>query len=48
MNFQCSGEDYVDIGGASNLDPSQMDVKETICGREPDPAEMVRKSEGYF
>ena len=40
--FQCSHGDYVDIGGASNLDPSQMDVKETFCGREPEPAKMVR------
>jgi len=36
----CSNEDYVDIGGASNLDPSLMDIKETICGREPEPAKM--------
>ena len=43
-NLQCSNEDYVDIGGASHLDPSLMDIKETICGREPAPAKMVCKS----
>jgi len=36
----CEGEDYVDIGGASTLDPSQMEVKERICGFEPRPAKM--------
>ena len=46
--FQCSHGDYVDIGGASNLDPSQMDVKETFCGREPEPAKMVRNLRFIF
>jgi len=40
LTSMCSHGDYVDIGGASNLDPSQMDVKETFCGREPEPAKM--------
>lgn len=34
----CIGTDYVDIGGTSTLDPSDMEVKENICGREPEPA----------
>jgi len=36
----CSSEDYMDVGGASNLDPARMEVKESICGREPEPAKM--------
>jgi len=36
--FQCFGTDYVDIGGTSTLDPTNMEVKENICGREPEPA----------
>ena len=33
----------MDVGGASNLDPARMEVKESICGREPEPAKMVSK-----
>jgi len=40
LSSRCSREDYVDIGGSSNLDPSLMDVKETFCGKEPEPAKM--------
>lgn len=39
--FQCFGTDYVDIGGTSTLDPTNMEVKENICGREPEPAKKV-------
>ena len=34
----CFGSDYVDIGGSSTLDPSLLEVKESICGKEPRPA----------
>ena len=35
------GEDYMDIGGSSTLDPTYMEVKESICGREPHAARQV-------
>lgn len=38
LESPCFGSDFVEIGGASNLDPSQMEEKESICGRQPTPA----------
>ena len=46
--FQCFGTDYVDIGGTSTLDPTNMEVKENICGREPEPAKKVMSPKGSF
>ena len=46
--FQCFGTDYVDIGGTSTLDPTNMEVKENICGREPEPAKKVMSPNGYL
>ena len=31
----------MDIGGSSTLDPTYMEVKESICGREPHAARQV-------
>ncbi len=41
-DFQCFTDDFVEIGGASNLDPTLMEVKESFCGHQPAPAKMVR------
>lgn len=40
MVSPCTSGDYVNFGGSSHLDPSDLDVYESVCGREPDPAKM--------
>ena len=38
----------MDIGGSSTLDPTYMEVKESICGKEPGPARQVLILKSYI